>query len=199
MTVTEAIAAIRAATSHDSPDTSVTDAQITQWLDFELRLLMREIAIYAPVLMTAQTSGTITSAASPTITKPADFGSVYLVERQYGAYYYPLSRCSDLTRNIDDLGWTETPANIEIAPSSGSLGTYRITYTKGPATGYTTLDLPAGCEMIVIHRAAAHVRIRFDESPDQHYAIADRFFKKMMTVLAVRTGMHSESALRRER
>jgi hypothetical protein len=187
-------------TAHDAPDTSVTDAQITVWLDAELRTVMREIADYAPPLMLA-VSGilTISAVATPTFAKPTDFGSVHLVER-LGTTYFPIPRVDDLnSTNSAQLSWGENATTIEIFPAGSSVGTYRLKYIKQPAAGYTSLDVPDGCERIIAMRVAAIVALRFSEDPGPFIARADAAKANLFPQLRKRTGMHAAPGIRRER
>lgn len=199
-TVTACIADIRALTAHDAPDTSVTDAQITVWLDAELRTVMRELGDYCPPLMMAvQTPQVIAAIATPTFAKPADFGSVHLVER-LGTTYFSIPRVDDLnSTNANQLSWGENSTTIEIFPAGSSVGTYRLKYIKQPASGYTSLDVPDGCERIVALRVAALVALRFSESEAPFVAAAERMKSNLFPQLRKRTGVHAMPGLRRER
>ena len=199
-TVTACIADIRAITAHDAPDTSVTDAQITTWIDQELRSLMREIGDQAHGLMLAVTAPqVISTVATPTFAKPADFGSVHVMER-LGTTYFPIPRVDDLnSTNATELSWGENATTIEIFPAASSVGTYRMRYLKQPASGYTTLDIPDGCERILVNRVAALVAMRFSDDTRPFLEAAQRYQEQIFSQLRKRTGQHARSGLLRER
>lgn len=196
LTVTQAIAAARALTAHDAPDTSVTDAQITQWIDAEYTALLRELGVVVPELMTVVVAASITTTATPTFAKAADFDSVQTLERLEGTTYVPVPRADELNSSVGALGWRENPTTIEVTPALSSVGTYRLRYKRGVATGYTTLDLPAGLEWVLVPRVAAWIATRFDDSPAPHTARAEDAWRRAMTVLKQRGGTHPIPGLR---
>lgn len=196
MTVTEAIAAARAISAHDAPDTSVTDAQITQWVDVELVILMRELGLRLPRMMLAQASSTIT-AGNSTFAKPADFDAVYRLEVQSGAYYTAIDRAEELNANTSPVrSWRENPTTIEIVPSEVAPATYRLTYLRGPAAGYTTLDVPRGFEWVLVPRVAMWIDARFDDRHDAHEKMASQTFDRLMSTAQHRDGVHATPGLR---
>src|ERR1043166_270567 len=79
MTVTDAIAAIRATTLHDS-DSQVTDAQITAKLDREYQLLRRQLQLFVPTLYETPAAATISS-GSTSFNKPTGFERFRKLER----------------------------------------------------------------------------------------------------------------------
>lgn len=199
VTVTQAIADIRAVTAHDAPDTSVGDPQITVWIDQELRSLMREVADVARELLSTVSTFTIATIATPTTAKPANFGSVVLLEK-LATRYYPIPRADDYNNaNALNVAWTENETTLEICPAELSVGSYRLEYVRQPAAGYTSLDLPDGCEKILIQRVAALVCLRFSDDPAPYLRMAQAYRDQIFPVLSKRTGMHARSGLISER
>jgi hypothetical protein len=199
MTVTEAIAAIRASTLHDA-DTQVTDAQITVKIDQEYKRLRRQLVLLIPSLYEVVSTPTIT-AGNTTIAKPTDFERLVLLERQSaGSQYFALTAADRLNKNDpDQISFYERASNFVVQPDSLAPGSYRLTVVLGPTTGYTSLDVPGGCEDVIVERAAAWVCARHEDDPSYHDAAADRIWREQRSVLIRRYGAHPQPGLARTR
>jgi hypothetical protein len=197
MTVAEALVAIRASTLHDA-DTQVTDAQLTVKLDQEFRRLRRQLAAHVPSLFEATATATIT-AGNNTIAKPATFERVRLLERLIAsARYYVVPLMDRLNANQSGtLNFYEQAANIVIQPPEAAPGDYRLTFQTKPATGYTSFDVPEGLEDVFIERCAAWVRVRHEEDPTPHIALANDVWTEQRRVLKKRYGAHPVPGLQR--
>ena len=195
MTVTQARTAIRASTNHDA-DTQVTDAQLDVKIDQEFQRLRRALGAYVPALFESTSAPTIT-AGNNTIAKPATFERVRRLERLIsGALYYPVPVVDMLNANQEtQLVFYEQGSNLVLMPISRAEGTYRLTFVTKPAAGYTTFDVPEGCEDVIIERVAAWVRQRHDEDPGYHLRAAAEMWKEQRSVLLRRYGLHPSVAL----
>lgn len=181
--VADAITAVRTATAHDV-DTQVTNAQITFWLDKEYRRVRRWLSTFMPELYeTTAPLFTLAGVQSGvTIAKPVDYERIVRLEAQwYQASWYPLAVRPQLNAG------SGLPVDVS--------GTYRLVYVTQPVDGYTTLDVPVGCEDLIIQPVAALVRQRHGESPKFHLDMAAQLKKDLRADLAMRYGAHGRSAL----
>ena len=182
MTVANAILAVRYATAHDS-DTQTTDAQITAELDREYRRTRRWLSSFLPELYSTSTTSTLTSSQSgATIAKPTNYDRVVRME-----YEFPTGN------------WVPLAMRPMLHASSWWLrdvsGTYRLTYVYRPVDGYTSLDVPDGCEDLILEPVKAWIRQRHDEDPSFHIARRQQLEKEIRASLGMRYGAHGRSLL----
>jgi hypothetical protein len=199
LTVVQARAAIRSATMHDN-DQQTTDAQLDVIIDQEYRRLRRAIATVAPELYQS-TASTALTVGQDSIALAADADQVFLVERLVGtSTYYPVPMAERLNASTpSDLRWYQRNASVILAPVEGAAGTYRLTYQTAPATGYTSLDVPAGLEDVIIERCSGWVRQRHDEDPGYHIRRAEEIWKMQKRYLIRNHGPHPVPGLMRAR
>lgn len=187
MLVSDIITNVKSGTLHDFDD-QVSAAQFLAHVAAEYRSLRRWLCVHAPSL--CETTATAISVTGTSITKASsltDFEKVVLVSRLEGSTYYPLS--------------TTSRYNMITAPTGSVAGTYEVAYLKcAPAsiTTGTTIDLPAGLEIVLEEKCCAWVRQRHGESPAYHLKIAADELETAAGLLKGRGGAHGESGFRRE-
>ena len=183
MLVLDAVDAVRASTAHDNDDQTTT-LQIQEWIDRAYTRTRRWLSTFMPEYYAAEylppaLVGAIGGALLP---KPDDYERLIRIERQYPAgYWYPLTMRTVLTQKVGMA--------IDVS------GQYRITYSKCPVDGYQYIDVPEGCEDIVIEEAAALVRNRHDEDPSFHLGRVVQLKREAMADLRMRYGAHPRSCL----
>lgn len=195
---------IRAATDHDS-DTQVTDAQLLVWINKEYFRLRRIIGDVAPKLYSAQVTFTISSGNTYAIVA-SDFERIYKLERlNVGSSYDPMVVANELDPEVIPDGavaaFLERGATLEIYPSTAASASYRLTYTTKPtalASAGDACTVPEGAEEVIVQRVAARVRIRFEEDPSPHQALAAEALAEVRSFIQRRYGAHPEG-LRTER
>jgi hypothetical protein len=195
---------IRACTNHDS-DTQVTDVQLTVWINKEYYRLRRILAEVAPSLFQNQVSFTISSGNTYAVVA-TDYDRVYRLERLVnGTEYEPLGLADALDpESVPDglsLAFLERGTTLEIYPSTSAAGSYRLTYTTKPAAlsgGSDSCTVPEGAEEVIVQRVSARVRVRFEEDPSIHVALANEALSEVRSYLQKRYGVHPEG-LRNER
>jgi hypothetical protein len=183
MLVTDAVAAVRTATAHDV-DTQITDPQITAWIDKAYRRTRRWLSTFMPEFYAVEFLPPFLSGAQSgaTIAKPDDYERLIRMDYQYpNNNWYPLSMRSVLNQ--------KTGIIVDVS------GQYRITYTRRPVDGYTTIDVPEGCEDIITEMVAARVRNRHDEDTSWHVGLVAQLRKEAMADLRMRYGAHPRSCL----
>lgn len=171
-----AITAIRTSTGHDS-DTQVTDTQLGVWIDQIYPEFRREILDVAPSLYTAVAATQDLTTTDPDFDLPADFERVSTLQVLCGVDYLGVPPVSDVSPDFGGLCWREEAGVLRLAPATSCTGTYRLAYNKAPTlTGDYTIEVPTGCELVIVERVAAMVRVRFNEDPTPHLATADRIW-----------------------
>lgn len=183
MTTTDAVAAVRAATAHDV-DQQVTNVQILAELDREYRRVRRWLSTFLPELFATEylPPALVGATGGATIAKPVDYERVIRLERQFPMNsWYPLAM-----RSIKNQ---KTGIAIDVS------GQYRLTYVKRPVDGYTTFDVPDGCEDLIILPVCAWVRARHDEDPTYHLQRYADIKKSTIADLSMRYGSHQRTAL----
>lgn len=204
MTRSEARTVIRANTDHEgASDTQVTTTQLDTWIDLENKLLAREVALIAPTLYT-KTDDEQELASGDTdgsLNLPDDFERIVRIEKQVsGDVWYPLSISDGLSPHT---GSTLTAREEEdcyiISPDAIMAGTYRLVYVRQAVTmsdDSDTLDVPSGCEDVLIERVCARVRGKLDEDPSLHLQNADRTWRVQKQALRRRYGKSPEPGIR---
>lgn len=186
-TVTAAVAAVRAATAHDS-DTQFLDTSLTEQLDQDYRDLRRFIAQFAPTMYQkveefTLASGTITLAQRKH-TKPVDYERLIRFEVEFSqGCWQPMS-----TRPI-----LAASQGVDVDVGAN----YRMTYVAQPVDGYTAFDLPPGASRILVHLGAAWVRQREDDlaGADYHEKKAEYLKNQLRRDIVMRQGAHPVCAL----
>lgn len=204
---TAAVAIIRAETSHDA-DTQVTDAQILAWLDLECINVRVDLIDEVPELYVTVGSPTAISGTTQTISKPADFVKLVVLEKLVDGRYvaldladelYPESTLPQFSYYVANQRtcFREQGDNFIVSPVETAPGTYRLTYGHMFAAGYTSLPVPFGFEQVVIERATEHVRGRHEEDRSAHERKAEARWKRSVSSLVSRTGRHERGPTRR--
>jgi hypothetical protein len=193
---------VRAQTGHDS-DTQVTQAQIYAWLLLDYPAFRREIIDVAPSLYTAVATVQVLTAADPDFDLPADFERVNMFEVLVGADYIDVPVAGGPGADFRGISYREEAGVLRVAPSGSAPGTYKLTYNKAPTlTSDYTIEVPAGCELVIVERLCARVRGRFNEDPSPHIAEANRIWHGVpgvpgsgqKTAIRRRYGGHTQSA-----
>lgn len=199
MTGTEAIAAVRASTQHDS-DTQFTDAQLLVRLGLEYQRLRRWLCTYAPALCKSTSIITIAAGAS-TIAKSSltNFERLWSAERESGTNYYLLSvaGASLPATSYSALTIEEFPSYFQVRPDLSAPGNYRMIWlagVSGTVIGATTFDVPGGLEQVLIERAAAWARQRHNDAYTYHLNTAEMLLKEQRPLLQQRYGIMPVSA-----
>lgn len=163
--------AIRYTTSHES-DLQVPDAYLDAivpplYIAFRRRIVQTANKLYS----TYSTPSAVLTAAAPTIALPADYEQLIRVEMlDTGGQYLPVDAVNALNpEDSTPRGWAEQEGLIRIFPAANAGGTYRLFYNKKPAvTGDYLIEVPEGCELVLMDTVCAVVRKRFNEDWQQH-------------------------------
>lgn len=201
MNLSEARTNIRSETDHDS-DTQVTDDQLDEQINQDYFKLRRRISQLVPSLYTETDEEQTLSGTDDTLDMPADFERLVRLERQYGSDWYPVEISDELTPHLGILNAREEADGIKLAPVSLAPGTYRLIYVMEPQglDGDTDdIDVPGGCEDIIVQWGAAFVRRRHDEDPSAHMTMADQIWREQKKALLRRYGKHAAPGLRQVR
>jgi hypothetical protein len=180
-----------------SGDAQLTSTVILRKADDVYRQLRRRISAEFPTIyekVTAETTLTTTSY----IAKPSDCESVRVVERKSGSAWYPIGVSPSLNRSgALSLSFYEQGANIQIAPTTGAAGTYRIHYSATPAASVTTYEVPDGLERIIVEETSAWARQRHNEVEQMAYHMAEavKVWDEAYMGLWNRYGSHGRSGL----
>lgn len=183
MLVTEGVTAVRSATAHDN-DQQTTDAQITAELDREYKRVRRWLSTFLPELYSTTATPSVLSGvmSGATIAKPSDYERVIRLEFEYPTgNWVPLA----MRPMLHGSSWFQRDVS----------GTYRLTYVQRPVAGYTTYDVPDGCEDLILEPVKAWVRQRHDEDPSFHIGRRSQLEKQLRADLAMRYGAHGRSIL----
>jgi hypothetical protein len=183
MTPAEAIVAVRSGTAHDS-DTQTTDAQITAELDREYRRVRRWLSSFLPERYSTVGATTTLSGASSgaTIAKPTGYERLIRLEFEFPAgNWMPLM----IRPMLNASSWFVRDVS----------GNYRITYVVAPVDGYTTYDVPDGCEDLILEPVKAWIRQRHDEDPGFHIGRRAQLEKEIRANLSFGYGAHGRSIL----
>lgn len=215
MTVAQCRTAVRTVTAQDltaSPQITSGAAatidlatQLDTIIDQEYRRLRRELVAVIPTLYIAVESPFTLTAGQDTHGTLTDYERVVRFERLVGARWFDVPVASEpgvsQPRQASFLGvsYRESGATtpvIIVSPVELAPGTYRLTYHQKPVASYSTLDVPEGVEDVIVHRAAAQVRMRFDEDPSPHVALASTIWDQQRRDLRRRYGGHPMPGLR---
>ena len=200
LTYLQARTQIRTATAHDV-DAQVSDTQLDSWLDQEVAQLRRMLISVAPTLY-QRTAPTQTPAVNSwfdlAIVSPA-VERVWRFERLYGSTYIQVPVSDEASPEADFLNYRETTNAgspiLLLAPSREALGgTYRLIYHPVPAA--STVEVPTGCEDVVIQRVAGRVAMRLFDDPAPFFALADRVWTEQRRALRRRYGAQPQPGLR---
>jgi len=186
--VSDVITNVKSDTLHDADD-QLSAAQYLAIVSDEYRILRRWLCNHAPSL--CEYTATAIAVTGSSITKSSsltDFEKVVLVSRLTGSIYYPISTA---------------PRNEMITPTAGSVaGTYEVAYLKGAAasiTTSTTIDLPAGLDVVLLDRCCARVCRRMgDRDPGQYSKRAEALLAESAGLLKGRGGAHGQAGLSRQ-
>ena len=194
--LTPANAVIKAleAVGRVSGDLQCPSDAILRRLDTAYRRLRHRLSFEFPSLYEAVSSTqTITD---DTITKPADFEAIRLLQKQNGTSWVTLGVLPSLNREDSlEQAFYELGSVFKVTPASIAPGTYRMFYTVAVVDGYTSYDVPPGLEDIIVEEVAAWIRQRHDEKPDYHQAEAKRIWSEMYMPLWNRYGSASNSVM----
>lgn len=192
---------IRAGTGRDNSG-HVTETQIYQWLDLEVKNLRRYISDRVPEPFTKSTTTLTVSNAE--ITVPADWERTIRLERLVSgsgtsAIYSEIDVADPLRPQSGGVGFQfreeGTKLIVTPIPEAASISGYRLTYLYTPTTiddDADTVDLPSGCEQIAILRVQTHVALR---CKDEVYAgiferQAEKLLAQQVQALKRRYGRH---------
>jgi len=194
-TVTDAILRVLEAIGRVSGDTACPSSAITSRLDAEYRRLRRRVAAEFPTIYEkTSTSETLTTGVY--LTRPTDCEIIRVLEKQSGNSWVPISVAPSLNRNEwGSISFYVQGEKVYIVPTSVAPGTYRFHYTEEPASGYTSMYLPAGLEDIVIEETAAWARVRHEEDPAPHKMAARQLWDDAYMGLWQAYGSHGRSGL----
>ena len=194
LTVAEATTRVLEAVGRVDGDEQCPAAAIARRIDTVYRRLRRRCAFEFPSLFEALSDeDTITD---DELDKPDDCEVVQVVQKLVGSTWETLGVLPSLNR--DDgicLSFFEMGAVLKIRPVEQAPGTYRMYYTTAVEDGYTTLDVPAGLEDIIIEEVAAWVSARHNEDADYHRQEAKRIWDEQYMPLWNRYGAHTASGL----
>ena len=197
--LSEANAVIRVleAIGRVSGDKQCPSDAITRRLDDEYRRLRRRLSAEFPTLYEKLSSTTTLTGSTTTITKPTDCETIRVVEKQTSnGSWYPIGVSASLNRDeMSGVTFYEIGANIQIVPTSGAPGSYRIFYLATPAATVTTYDVPDGLEGIIIEETCAWARVRHDEDPTPHKLNSKQIWDEAWMGLWNRYGSHGQSGL----
>lgn len=202
MTRAEARTAIKTATDHDGVlDTQVTDTQLNAWIDTEHKLFRRELSQIVPSLYAAtdEEQTLDSSLEEDSLSLPDDYERLVRVEKQAGSVWYPVDISDELNPHTGTLVVREEGTDLVVSPATQTSGTYRIVYVQKPATmgsDSATLDVPDGCEGIVVERVCALVRVRLDEDATPHQQRALALWTEQKKYLRRRYGKSPQPGLR---
>jgi len=196
LSVSDAIAMVRSGTAHDN-DQQTTDAQIQAQITRALQRLRRRLSVAFPSIFEKVSSELVVAAGQSTITKPVDCEHITVMERKNSAGTWDfldvnpsLNRSMAATISVYERGGV-----LVLEPAYLAAGTYRIHYSSALVDGFTTIDLPAGLEEIVIEEVCGWVRQRHEEDPSYHMARAHQVWGENWMALKKRYGAHGRSAL----
>lgn len=194
LTPAEAVTRVLEAIGRVDGDEQCPAAAITRRLDTEYRRFRRRLAFEFPSLYEAlSTTQTITD---DELDKPDDCELIRVVQKQTGENWYAIGAVPSLNRDdVVELSWFEMGAVLKIRPVIQAPGTYRMYYTVAVEDGYTTFDVPAGMEDILVEEVAAWASARHNEDPAYHKAEAKRIWDEQYMTLWNRFGSHSASGL----
>lgn len=198
MNRSQARVAIRASTDHDD-DTQVTDAQLDVWLEQEHKAFRRQLAMVAPTLYATTDDEQELESDDELLTKPVNFEQLIRIEKKYGTEWYPVEASDDLSPHIGGLTFREEGDFFKLAPAALVAGTYRIVHSFAPDDlddDSDTLEVPPGCEDIILERVCARVRERLDSDPTPHLQRAKRLWDEQRPIIRRRHGKHAKPGLR---
>lgn len=202
MTLAEARTAIRTATETDATDETaspVTGDMLDDWINRDYKNFRRTLSHAVPELYTATSATQTLTSSDDAFDKPADYERLVRMERQYGTKWHPIEVFDGLTVETDLLSVREEGDDLLVGPPSRAAGTYRIVYVTAPDDlndDADELDVPAGCEDIVVELVAARVRERRRQDPILHLQRAERTWQEQRKLLRRRYGAHSQPGLR---
>jgi hypothetical protein len=186
MTVTEAVTEVNSATGHDN-DQQTTTTQITAEIRKEYMRVRRWLSGFLPSLyQVTGAAATISGNSGATLAKPDTFERLLRLER-------------DHTQGL----WLPLRVRPGLYASAGQVrditGSYRLTYVARPVDGYTELDVPEGCEDLIIMPVCAWVAARHNDDPsyylDKVNNPATGLRAELRRDLARRYGQHSRPGL----
>lgn len=161
--------AVKYETSHKDDD-QLPDAFLDLIVPPLYIAFRRLIVQTANKLYSAYSTPAVLTSAATSIALPADFEQVIRVEKLEGTQYMPVDKADDLNpEDSDPRAWDEQEGLIRVYPASAAAGTYRMLYNKKPdVTGTYTVEVPEGCEVVLMHEICKAVRPRFNEDVKQH-------------------------------
>lgn len=177
--LTQLLAGVRAATDPDVT-TPITDTQITDWLNEDIRELWAILAPFSRDWFTAVSANLTIAAGASTynLASITDFLALRGVDRDAGTNNWQKLRPwrFPARSRIGSISYRVTQKTLRIEPRELAPGTYRVWYIPVPTdlpvgTPATTIDLPLGGDKYVIQGAAARVRARMEEDPSPHLAL----------------------------
>lgn len=184
--IADAVTAVRSATGHDN-DQQTTDPQITAELRKEYLRVRRWLSGFLPSLY--QVAGAVVNVAGQsgaTMAKPDTFERLIRLERQHvPSLWIPMRMRAGLFSNAGMIRDVSGP--------------YRMTYESRPIDGYTSFDVPAGCEDLITLPVCAWVAQRHNDDPgyfiDRVSNPQTGLRQQMRVELAHRYGQHSRPGL----
>jgi hypothetical protein len=194
ITVAEATTRVLEAIGRVDDDEQCPATAIERRIDTVYRRLRRRLAAeFSSMYEALSDSDTITD---DELDKPDDCEIVQLVQKQNGSSWETLGVLPSLNRDdCSELSYFEMGDVLKIRPVESAPGTYRMYYTTAVEDGYTTLDVPAGLEDIVIEEVAAWASARHNEDAAYHRKEADRIWDEQYMALWNRYGANARSGL----
>jgi hypothetical protein len=191
------------------------DAFLIALFDHEIKQLRREITTEIPEYFTATLQTTLGAGVNvfAGLAATADFERILRIERtdDGGQTFWPVPCAEEpYVDQPDRLSWREqSNGTVYFTPKLLAPGTYLFTYntqqTPDPVVSGTTIAVPRGCEMVIVHRVCALGRSRLEEEASYHEAKANKILygdpnnrkdKGQIALLKRRTGVHPVSGFR---
>lgn len=142
----------------------ITDAEMDYIFDVEYRRARREISKKLPWLYEA--TSTYANSVTGILAIPSDF------ERPIKLEYV-----------LTDGTLVPVPQGNGVNEGQPAKGTFKLTYVQAPVVGYTTMDVPAGLEDVIVQRVAAQVQVRRKQDPSPHLSMAEATWKAQVSAL----------------
>jgi hypothetical protein len=198
-TLTEVEASIRAST--DQGDTGRTpQSVIYQFTNDDYQDLCRRIAAFAPQQY-SKVSAELTVATGATsidVSSLTDLLQISEVQRKSSNKWISLrpaeynAELNSFHSTWEQEGFPGAGCKVNVYPAERAPGTYRIKYVKLVPTltaGSDVLQLPPGGECVLIHTVSGRIRVREEEDPSAHFALAEKAFDGLKQNLTPKYGV----------
>ena len=203
MNLAEARLAVRTATdldATDETDSGVTGVQLNAWIDTEHKKWRRKLAHLAPSAFATTGINQALTVEPFTLTKPDDFDELIRVERFVNPRWFPIEASDELNIDSGPLAFREEAGGFVVGPRPYATGkTFRLIYVP-KATDLTADDdefeTPDMFDDCITESVAARVRIRRDDDPNPHLALAKMCWDEQSRLYRRRHGKHGRPGLR---